>query len=72
MPLSPAQELRNKIGGKLRQNPGAGVTDARAEMKAAGLRDRIRRDVESWPPLTDAQRAELALILAPDGGTNAA
>jgi hypothetical protein len=43
------------------------VAGLRAELKAAALRDQIRRDVASWPPLTAAVRAELALLLAGDG-----
>lgn len=73
MSASPAQIARNRLGGKLRQNPAADVTAARAELKAAGLEAHIRRDVKSWPPLPAAVRAELAiLLLSPAGDDHAA
>jgi predicted O-methyltransferase YrrM len=43
------------------------ITEARRALKAAGLEARIRRDVGSWPPLTQAQRDQLALLLRPGG-----
>ena len=47
------------------------IAQARAELKAAGLEARIRRDVASWPPLSGAQRDQLALLLHQDGGADA-
>jgi hypothetical protein len=40
----------------------------RARMEANGTLARIREEVAAWPPLTDAQRADLAALL---GGRNA-
>ena len=39
------------------------ITEARRDLKAAGLSAHIARDVDSWPELTPAQRAELAVQL---------
>ena len=36
----------------------------RARWEADGTAARIREEVAAWPPLTDAQRADLAMILA--------
>lgn len=44
------------------------IEQARADLKAAGLRERIKRDVATWPPLSAETKAELAvLLLAGDG-----
>jgi hypothetical protein len=49
------------------------ITEARAALKAAGLQARIKRDVDSWPPLSEAVRADLAILLfSPAGGDRAA
>jgi hypothetical protein len=47
------------------------ITEARAALKAAGLQARIKRDVDSWPPLSEAVRAALALLLRPGGDGDA-
>ena len=44
------------------------IAAARAELKAANLEARIKRDIAAWPPLTETARAELALLLHPGGG----
>ena len=38
----------------------------RAELAMTGLAEHIRAVVDASPPLTDAQRRELAVLLAPD------
>lgn len=49
-------------------SPGL-IQEARAELKAANLEARIHAAVDTWPPLTAEQRADLAILLAPaDGG----
>lgn len=49
------------------------VTDARRDLKYAVAEDRIRALVDSWPPLTPGQRAELAALLTdPAGGDDGA
>jgi hypothetical protein len=47
------------------------VDQARGELKAAKLSQQIREAVAAWPPLTDSQRDQLALLLRP-GGDHAA
>lgn len=47
------------------------IEQARAELKRAGLTERIKRDVASWPPLSADVRAELAILLL-SGGDHAA
>lgn len=41
--------------------------DMRRELALSNLEERARQIVESWPPLSDSQRARLALLLR--GGT---
>jgi len=43
------------------------ITEARRDLEAAKLEEHIREAVAKCPPLTEAQRAELALILSPGG-----
>ena len=40
----------------------------RSELTAATLEEHIKRAVDAAPPLTDAQRERLALLLAPGAG----
>ena len=64
---------RSSLGRQIQLDaPTEAIQAARAELKAAGLEARIRRDVESWPPLSDAVRAELAVLLLSPGGDHAA
>jgi hypothetical protein len=44
------------------------VADAARDLRVAVLADSIRSVLDAAPPLTDAQRAELARLLAPTGG----
>jgi hypothetical protein len=59
MPASRAQIIRNRIGGKLRHDPDADVTELRRELKALVAGDCLREAVGSPPPLTAEQRSEL-------------
>lgn len=58
---------RNRLNALQRhRGPNAPeIADARRDLRAAKLRDHIRRVVDDLPPLTDAQRAELAALLTP-------
>jgi hypothetical protein len=46
----------------------ARIAEAKAELKRAGLAERIKRDVSTWPPLTPEVRAELAVLLLTPAG----
>jgi hypothetical protein len=73
--MSEWTKTRSKIAQTVRQNPNADTTELRRQLKAERLEDRIRREAEADPPLTDAQRARLAaLLVTPQkaGGDNAA
>lgn len=49
-----------------RWSPGSPELDAaRRDLKAAKLREHIKREVSTWPPLSDEQRVRLAELLAP-------
>jgi hypothetical protein len=72
MPPSAARTARNRLGGTLRQNPGADVSELRHDLEVAKLEDHIRKIVDSWPPLTPAQRDRLALLLHPAGTSDGA
>lgn len=55
-----------RVAGLARQDADPErIAKAQAELKAANLRARIREDVAKWPPLTEAQRADLAMLLRP-------
>lgn len=73
MASTPRHE-RARLANATRWHPDdhKAIAAARADLKAAGLRQRIERDVSTWPPLTDAQRADLALLLSPAGNGDAA
>lgn len=49
----------------------AATEEARREARFRSAGVRIRRIAAAAPPLTPAQRAELALILCPDSGSDA-
>jgi hypothetical protein len=61
---------RARLANTIRHHPGdhEAIAAARAALKAAGLEARIKRDVESWPPLPVETRAELAIILLSPAG----
>jgi len=64
--------LRGRVGGLIRRNaPPEKIDAARADLKAASLRDRVKRDVSTWPPLSAETRAELAILLLNPGNGDA-
>lgn len=66
MPISPEKaHLRARIAGRRRQNPDADVTEEQRELRALALAERIRRDVESAPPLTPEQIERIRALLPP-------
>ena len=62
---SRARIARNRIGGKLRQNPGADVTELRRDLAAAKVADRVEDWLETWSP-TPEQVALVTRILSPE------
>ena len=64
MPASRAQIARNRIGGKLRQHPGADVTDERRDLAAAKVADYVEDWISTWEP-TPEQVAAVTAILYP-------
>jgi hypothetical protein len=60
--------LSSKIAAKERHHPGTDTSDLRREMRAAQLAEHIRAVVDVAPPLSDQQKARLAVLLRPSGG----
>jgi hypothetical protein len=70
---SEAQRARSALGGASRAGDPEQIAEARRQLTEATLAAAIRRAVDSAPPLSEAQRARLALLLHPgasdDGAT---
>lgn len=64
---SAAQSARNRVGVAVRRGTAADIERARRDLAAAKLEEYIQRVVDAAPPLTDAQRERLALLLNPGG-----
>ncbi|MFQ6172565.1 hypothetical protein ACK8HX_13230 [Oryzobacter sp. R7] len=60
---NPAFVLNGKLGAARRYRPDEDHTELEREVKLANLADYVKRVVDEAPPLTGAQRAELARIL---------
>lgn len=54
---------RARIANRKRRDPNADVTELRQQLRAERLAERIREAVDAWPPLTAAQRDQLAGLL---------
>jgi hypothetical protein len=67
---SPEQTLRNRIGGKLRQDPEADVTELRRDLRFMRFKSYAEELAKDWPPPTPEQVREIAEILhgSGDGG----
>ena len=56
-------KTRSMIAVALQKNPNADVTELRRRLKAERLAEHVRNVVAGWPPLTSAQRDQIALLL---------
>jgi hypothetical protein len=52
--------------------PAQQTENARRAARYTYAQRRIKKIVDGWPPLTEAQRDQLALLLRPGGGGDAA
>jgi hypothetical protein len=57
------RRLRARAAGMARHHPEL-ADDARRDLKAAVAAQYVRDLVDTWPPLTEAQRGRLAALLA--------
>lgn len=62
---------RAKLAAAARHYPNHDHTDLQRELAAAKLEEHVRKVVDSWPPLTKAQRDRLAVLLQQAGGETA-
>jgi hypothetical protein len=65
---------RARVAGLKQNRPpeDPAIAEAERDLRAAKLADHVRKIVEQWPPLTDAQRTRVAALLAPTTQTGAA
>lgn len=56
---------RARLAGATRHGNAELAAQARADLRFARLADHIRREVESWPPLTAEQLTKLGALLQP-------
>ena len=72
MPLSKPQQLRQRIGGVRRRDPGADVTELRVQLREAKAEQYIQKLLAETPPLSAEERLHLTRLLAePDRGSAA-
>ena len=72
MPLSKPQQLRQRIGGARRRDPGADVTELRVKLREAKAEQYIQKLLAETPPLSAEERLHLTRLLAePDRGSAA-
>ena len=53
------------------ERTGSQLEDARRNARYTFAQRRIKKIVDGWPPLTEAQRERLALLLHPGAGSDA-
>ena len=72
MSLSKPQQLRQRIGGVRRRDPGADVTELRVQLREAKAEQYIQKLLAETPPLSAEERLHLTRLLAePDRGSAA-
>jgi hypothetical protein len=67
----PVVLTRVALARAVKSGDEAAQTEARRDYAAEKLADYIRRTVDEAPPLSDEQRARLALLLRPTAGGGA-
>jgi hypothetical protein len=70
-PVSPdVRRLRARVAAHSRHHPDQPelADSARHDLRVAAAEQYVRDLVDSWPPLTDAQRGRLAALLSPTEG----
>jgi hypothetical protein len=66
--VSVATSKASLAGLVAHRDPGdPAITEARRQLKAANLTERIREAVSTWPPLSESTRAGLAVLLLSAG-----
>lgn len=66
MEKDPLYAARSRLGNAVRFGDKEAAREARRDLHAATLARAIDKALSAAPPLSDAQRAELARILSPD------
>ena len=70
MPLSKPQQLRQRIGGIRRRDPGANVTELQVQLREAKAEQYIQKLLAETPPLSAEERLHLTRLLTePDRGS---
>jgi hypothetical protein len=70
--LSKPQQLRQRIGGIRRRDPGADVTELRAQLREAKAEQYIQKLLAETPPLSAEERLHLTRLLTePERGSAA-
>ena len=63
MSLSKPQQLRQRIGGVRRRDPGADVTELRVQLREAKAEQYIRKLLAETPPLSAEEKLHLTRLL---------
>jgi hypothetical protein len=70
VPLSKPQQLRQRIGGIRRRDPGANVTELQVQLREAKAEQYIQKLLAETPPLSAEERLHLTRLLTePDRGS---
>ena len=67
MSLSKPQQLRQRIGGIRRRDPGADVTELRVQLREAKAEQYIQKLLAETPPLSAEEKLHLTRLLTEPG-----
>jgi hypothetical protein len=62
-----SKHTKSQLALQIRHHPEADHTDLRRQLKAQVLEEKVRKVVDSAPPLSIEQRAKIAAILLTGG-----